>query len=46
MIKYIVDENALPSGAYQLHNATRGCTDIPNLKTKYSLATLQTVNLP
>ena len=34
MIKYIVDENALPSGAYQLHNTTRGCTEILNLKNQ------------
>lgn len=29
MIKFIVDENALANGAYQMHNATHGCEDLP-----------------
>ncbi|MFW1857873.1 hypothetical protein [Acinetobacter defluvii] len=31
MIKFIVDENPLVNGSYQMHNATLGCVDMPKL---------------
>lgn len=29
MLKFIIDENPLSNGVYQLHNATQGCEDLP-----------------
>ncbi|OTG90588.1 hypothetical protein [Acinetobacter sp. ANC 3813] len=29
MIKFIIDEQALANGAHTIHNASKGCEDLP-----------------
>ena len=31
MIKFVIDETALPNGVHHIHNATTGCENLPQL---------------